>query len=104
MNESDHSICNVATRSAFCFSIVFFQTKVSETNDLPYCRTVREAQPNSTAYGGLTCVTNYELIAKHEQVVDSACMPDRLAPEASGHEDAMVIVTKHQVFSNGDDD
>lgn len=68
------------------------------------CRVVREAQPNSTAYGGLTCVTNYELIEKHEQVVDSACMPDRLAPEELGHEDAMVIVTKHQVFSNGDDD
>ncbi|KAK9862011.1 hypothetical protein WJX84_000959 [Apatococcus fuscideae] len=67
-------------------------------------RVVREAQPNSTAYGGLTCVTNYELIEKHEQVVDSACMPDRLAPEELGHEDAMVIVTKHQVFSNGDDD
>ena len=71
-----------------------------------YCRTVREAKPNSTAYGGLTCITDYELIEKNEQVVDSACMPERLAPMISGHpssEEAMVIVTKHQLFSNGDE-
>ncbi len=78
--------------------------KVSHFNAALCCRIVREAKPDSTAYGGLTCVTKYELIEKPEQVVDSTCMPDRLAHNTRGRDDAMVIITEHKLYSNGNDD
>ena len=68
------------------------------------------AAPDVVSHGGLTTISNYHLIPKSESVVDSVFMHDKYSSPtrpsgAGGNEDsAMVILTKHKVFSLADDE
>ncbi len=70
------------------------------------------ATPDVVSHGGLTTISNYHLIPKSESVVDSVFMHEKYSsptrtPGAAGTSDgndaAMVILTKHKVFSLADD-
>jgi hypothetical protein len=68
-------------------------------------RQVKLAESAVQSYGGLTTVTEYHLIPRQEDVVDSTFMHDNYAsPGQGGAEDAMVVFTKHRVWSLADDD
>ena len=65
-------------------------------------RQVKLSKPTTTSYGGLTTCANYHLIKKQESVVDSVFMHDNYANASAVNESAMVIETKHQIFSLAD--
>jgi len=67
-------------------------------------RTVKIIEPSLQSYGGLTTVTEYNMIPKGEQIVDSVFMADTHLP-VSGHgvKDAMVVVTKKHVYTVRDE-
>ncbi len=70
-------------------------------------RQVKLAESAVQSYGGLTTVTEYHLISRQEDVVDSTFMHDKYASPGSGGsgaEDAMVVFTKHSVWSLADED
>ncbi|KAK9818259.1 hypothetical protein WJX72_009697 [[Myrmecia] bisecta] len=67
-------------------------------------RQVKLANPDVVSYGGLTTVTNYHLIPKSESVVDSVFMHDNYAASPSANDSSMVVVTKHAIWSLGDDE
>ncbi|KAK9809515.1 hypothetical protein WJX73_007383 [Symbiochloris irregularis] len=74
-------------------------------------KTVQRAKPDVVSYGGLTTVSSYHLIPKSDAVVDSVFMHDKYAsptktpglPSQGNDDAAMVILTKHKVFSMADD-
>jgi len=65
---------------------------------------VKLAKPDVVSYGGLTTVTNYHLIPKNENVVDSVFMHDNFANSPGRDESAMVVVTDDQLYSLAHDD
>lgn len=70
-------------------------------------RQVKLADSAVQSYGGLTTVTEYHLIPRQEDVVDSTFMHDNYASPGAGTgaaEDAMVVFTKHRVWSLADED
>lgn len=68
-------------------------------------RSVKVAEAAVVSYGGLTTVTQYHLVAKKEDVVDSVFMHDQYNRTAAGvDESAMVVVTKNAIFTHADDD
>jgi len=67
-------------------------------------RQVKLAKPDVVSYGGLTTVTNYHLIPKNENVVDSVFMHDNFANSPGRDESAMVVVTDDQLYSLAHDD
>lgn len=68
-------------------------------------RSVKVSEQGLVSYGGLTTITGYNLIPKEEAVVDSVFLSDRhMAASARGARDAMVVVTKKQVFNIQDDE
>ena len=67
-------------------------------------RQVKLAKPDVVSYGGLTTVTNYHLIPKNENVVDSVFMHDKFANSPGRDESAMVVVTDDQLYSLAQDD
>lgn len=70
-------------------------------------RRVKLAQGAHQSYGGITTVQDYHLIPRQEDVVDSTFMHDNYSSPASGSGDggdAMVVFTKHRVWSMADED
>ena len=72
------------------------------------CRTVKLATPEMVSYGGLTTITNYHLIPKQEDVVESQFMHDKFSsptgvPTGGSYSSPMVVATKRRVFSLADD-
>jgi hypothetical protein len=70
-------------------------------------RQVKLAESAVQSYGGLTTVTDYHLIPRQEDVVDSTFMHENYASpgaSAGAAEDAMVVFTKHRVWSLADED
>lgn len=61
------------------------------------------------SYGGLTTITNYHLIPKQEDVVESMFMHDKFSsptgvPTGGSYNSPMVVATKRRVFSLADED
>ncbi len=69
------------------------------------CRQVKLADSGVQSYGGLTTCTDYHLIPKRENVVDSVFIHDKHAgPGGGGDESAMVVFTEHRVWSLADEE
>ena len=67
------------------------------------------ATPDNVSYGGLTTVTNYHLIPRTEDVVESQFMHDTFSsptgvPPGQSYSSPMVVATKKRVFSLADDE
>ena len=60
------------------------------------------------SYGGLTTITNYHLIPKQEDVVESQFMHDKFSSptgvSGGSYSSPMVVATKRRVFSLADED
>ncbi|KDD74222.1 VID27 cytoplasmic protein, partial [Helicosporidium sp. ATCC 50920] len=66
-------------------------------------RSVKTASPEALSLGGLTTVTQYNLIAKQDAVVDAKFMHDRFARVSGRGDSAMVVATKSKVYSLEED-
>jgi hypothetical protein len=66
-------------------------------------RAVKAAAPDVVSAGGLTTVTQYQMIPRKENVVDSVFMHDKFArTPTGGGEAAMVVVTGRRVYTAAD--
>lgn len=53
------------------------------------------------SHGGLTTITEYQMIEKTENVVDSSFMHDKYVSRSDG--DALVVATDYHVYSTIDE-
>lgn len=53
------------------------------------------------SHGGLTTITDYQMLEKAEKVVDSSFMHDKYSSRSGG--ESLVVATDHHVYSTIDE-